>query len=107
MPTDLDELERRAIDLTRQGDFGPDAIRLNSEILEQAPNQQSAWTRLGRCHMEQRQFDEAVSALRSALALNPSNAIATHLLAEVRRRRALTPTAKERATTGFTAREFA
>ena len=106
MATDLDELERRAIDLTRQGDFGPDAIRLNSEILEQAPNQQSAWTRLGRCHMEQRQFDEAVSALRSALAINPANAIATNLLTEVRRRRALTPTAASRVNTGFSTREF-
>jgi tetratricopeptide (TPR) repeat protein len=106
MPTDLDELERHAIDLTRQGDFGPDAIRLNSEILEKAPNHEAAWTRLGRCHMEQRQFDEAVSALRAALAINPSNAIATNLLTEVRRRRAMTPTAASRVSTGFSTREF-
>lgn len=107
MATQVADLERRALELMKQADFGPEAIRINTEILEQAPKQESAWTRLGRCHMEQRQFDEAVSALRSVLALNPSNAIATNLLAEVRRRRALTPTAKERATTGFTAREFA
>jgi len=106
MPTDLDELERRAIDLTRQGNFGPDAIRLNAEIVEKAPTHQSAWTRLGRCHMEQRQFDEAVSALRAALAINPSNAIATNLLTEVRRRRAMTPTAASRVNTGFSLREF-
>lgn len=106
MPSDLDELERRAIDLTKQGNFGPDAIRLNAEIVEKNPNHQSAWTRLGRCHMEQRQFDEAVSALRAALALNPSNAIATNLLTEVRRRRAMTPTAASRVNTGFSTREF-
>lgn len=106
MPSDLEELERRAIDLTRQGNFGPDAIRLNAEIVQKNPNQQSAWTRLGRCHMEQRQFDEAVSALRAALALNPSNAIATNLLTEVRRRRAMTPTAASRVNTGFSTREF-
>jgi hypothetical protein len=35
------------------------------------------------------------------------NGIAMNLLAEVRRQRALAPTAKERATTGFSAREFA
>jgi len=56
--------------------------------------------------MEQRQFDEAVSALRAALALNPSNAIATNLLTEVRRRRAMTPTAASRVNTGFSTREF-
>src|SRR6185295_3290462 len=106
MASDLAELERRAIDLTKQGNFGPDAIRLNAEIVEKNPNHQSAWTRLGRCHMEQRQFDEAVSALRAALALNPSNAIATNLLTEVRRRRAMTPTATSRVNTGFSTREF-
>jgi hypothetical protein len=56
--------------------------------------------------MEQRRFDEAVDALRAALALNPSHGVATNLLNEVRKRRALTPTATERATTGFSAREF-
>src|SRR5262245_8740018 len=106
MATTLEELERRAIDLTRRGDFGPDALRLNAEIVERAPQNQSAWTRLGRCHMEQRQFDEAVTALRSALAINPSNAIATNLLTEVRRRRAMTPTATSRMSTGFSTREF-
>jgi len=103
----LAELERRALELAKQNDFGPDATRVNAEIVALAPSQQSAWTRLGRCHLEQRQFDDAVTALRQALALNPSNAIATNLLTEVRKRRALTPTAADRATTGFTAREFA
>src|SRR5215510_12785994 len=107
MATTLEELERRAIDLTRKGDFGPDALRLNAEIVERSPQHQSAWTRLGRCHLEQRQFDEAVSALRAALTINPSNGIATNLLSEVRKRRALTPSATERIVTGFSTREFA
>ena len=106
MATDLKALEKRALELMKLADFGPDAVRVNTEILEQSPAHESAWTRLGRCHLEQRNFDEAVSALRSALALNPKNGVATNLLAEVRRRRALTPTARERATTGFSAREF-
>src|SRR5438552_8323604 len=95
------DLERQALELMKRADFGDEAIRVNTEIVAQAPKQESAWTRLGRCYMEQRQFDEAVEALRSALALNPSNAIASRLLDETRRRRALTPTARERATTGF------
>jgi hypothetical protein len=104
---DLAALERRALELAKAGDFGPEAARINAAIAELAPTQQSAWTRLGRCHLEQRQFDEAVVALRAALSINPENAIATRLLAEVRKQRALTPTAVDRTMTGFTAREFA
>ena len=100
-------LEQRALQLMKQADFGAEAVRVNTEILERAPKQESAWTRLGRCHLEQRNFDEAVSALRSALALNPMNAVATNLLTEVRRLRALMPTAIARAATGFSVREFA
>jgi Tetratricopeptide repeat len=106
MPTDLKALEARALDLMKRSDFGPDAVRVNTEILEQAPANAPAWTRLGRCYLEQRDFDEAVAALRSALSLNPTNSVATNLLNEVRKRRAMTPTATARATTGFTSREF-
>ena len=67
MSTPVADLERRALEFMKRMDFGPEAIRINTEILEQSPNQESAGTRLGRCHMEQRQFDEAVEALRSAL----------------------------------------
>ena len=61
----------------KQADFGDEAVRVNGEIVAVDPSRESAWTRLGRCHLEQRQFDEAVTALRSALGLNPQNAIAT------------------------------
>jgi tetratricopeptide (TPR) repeat protein len=104
---DLKQLEQRALELMKLADFGDEAIRVNADIVSLDPARESAWTRLGRCYLEQRQFDEAVTALRSALGLNTQNAIATRLLAEVRKQRALTPTAKERATTGFSAREFA
>jgi len=103
----LAELERRALELARQADFGPEAAQVNAAIVELAPSQQAAWTRLGRCHLEQRRFDEAIDALRAALALNPTNTVATHLLNEVRKQRALTPTAAQRMSTGFGAREFA
>jgi tetratricopeptide (TPR) repeat protein len=99
-------LERRALDLMKASDFGDEAVRVNADIVALDPNREAAWTRLGRCHLEQREFDAAVTALRAALSLNPSNPIATRLLAEVRKQRALTPTATERATTGFSTREF-
>ena len=106
MSNDVKELERRALELMKQADFGPEAVRVNTQIVEHDPTRQSAWTRLGRCYLEQRNFDEAVTALRAALTLNPTNGVATNLLAEARRRRALTPTATARGTTGFSIREF-
>jgi hypothetical protein len=108
MPTeDFAALERRALELAKNGDFGREATEVNAAIAEHAPTNVSAWTRLGRCHLEQTNWDEAVEALRTALALNPTHTVATNLLNEVRKRRALTPTAAERTSTGFTAREFA
>jgi tetratricopeptide (TPR) repeat protein len=106
-PHEIVALERRALELMKASDFGDEAVRVNAGIVELDPAREAAWTRLGRCHLEQRDFDAAVAALRSALSLNPSNPIATRLLAEVRKQRALTPTATERATTGFSTREFA
>lgn len=107
MNVTITDLERRALEHMKNGEFGPPAIEVNAAILEQSPQNVSAWVRLGRCHLEQRQWDEAVSALRAALQLNPTHTVATNLLNEVRKRRALTPTAVQRATTGFSAREFA
>jgi tetratricopeptide (TPR) repeat protein len=103
----LADLQRRALELVKQGDFGVEASRVNAAIAELSPGDISAWTRLGRCHLEQRNWDDAVVALRAALGLNPSHAIATSLLNEVQRQRARTPTATERSTTGFGEREFA
>jgi tetratricopeptide (TPR) repeat protein len=103
----LADLQRRALEMMKLADFGPEAVRVNQAIVDQAPNDAAAWTRLGRCHLEQRNFDEAVLALRTALARNPASGVATNLLNEVRKRRALTPTAGERAITGFSTREFA
>ena len=107
MSTPLTDLQRRALELVKQSDFGDEAARVNAAIAEQAPQDISAWTRLGRCHLEQRNWDEAVTALRTALSLNPSHTIATNLLNEVRKQRALTPTAAQRSMTGFGTREFA
>src|SRR5262249_4060693 len=104
---DAVRLESRAVGLMKAGDFGEEAVRVNQAIVELAPNNDRAWTRLGRCLLEQRRFDEAIEALRTALSLNGANTVATNLLTEVRKRRAMTPTAAERATTGFTPREFA
>jgi hypothetical protein len=106
MPTPLPDLERRALELVRQGDFGEEATRVNAEIIEHAPHDVSAWTRLGRCHLERHNWEDAVSALRAALRLKPTHTVATSLLNEVRRRRALTPAPVQRSPPGFGPREF-
>jgi hypothetical protein len=64
----LTELQRRALEMTKPADFGPEAIRVNAEIVSQAPNDAGAWTRLGRCHLEQRTSmrRSPLSARRSA-----------------------------------------
>ena len=107
MNTPVPELERRALECMKSGEFGTEAVAVNAAIIEQAPQNVSAWVRMGRCHLEQRQWDEAVSALRAALQISPTHTVATNLLNEVRKRRALAPTAVQRTMTGFGAREFA
>jgi tetratricopeptide (TPR) repeat protein len=106
MTTPLKALEARALALAMKQHFGPEALQVNSAIIELAPEHELAWTRLGRCHLEQRAFDDAIVAFRKALALNPQNRIATNLLDEVRRQRALAPPSVARAQTGFGRREF-
>jgi len=102
----LPELERRALELAKQGQFGDEALRVNATITEHAPQDVSAWTRLGRCHLEQRNWDEATAALRTALRLKPTHTVATNLLNEVRKRRSEAPSRAQPSMTGFTSREF-
>ncbi|HXW05879.1 MAG TPA: tetratricopeptide repeat protein [Vicinamibacterales bacterium] len=105
MSNDVTSLERRAVEFARAGDFGPAALEANRELARLAPSNQGAWTRLARCAMEQRQFDDAVMALGRALELNPSNTIAKSLHQEVLKRRALAPVRSD-AASGFTAQDF-
>jgi hypothetical protein len=106
MPDDVVvSLERRTVEFARAGDFGAAALEANRELARLAPANQGAWTRLARCAMEQRQFDDAVIALGRALELNPSNTIAKSLHQEVLKRRALTPV-KSDAASGFTPQDF-
>jgi tetratricopeptide (TPR) repeat protein len=84
---DITTLERHAIDLAKNGNFGSQGVDLNLQLTRLAPSNQGAWTRLARCYMELGQLDEATAALESALQLNPQNTIARNLQMEVVRRR--------------------
>lgn len=101
----LTNLQHRAVELVKNGTFGGEALEINLEITRLAPDNEGAWTRLGRCYLEQRRFADAAGALATALELNPSNTIAKSLLNEVTKRRAMAlPTAE--AATGFTPQDF-
>jgi tetratricopeptide (TPR) repeat protein len=101
----MSNLEQRAVELARQGNFGPDALEINVQLSNVEPANQGVWTRLARCHMEQGQFDEAAGALDKALELNPGNGIAKSLQTEVMRRRASRPVLSA-AASGFTPQDF-
>jgi hypothetical protein len=101
----LADLQHRAIELAKQNNFGPDALELNLEITRADAANQGAWTRLARCHLEQRRFADAAGALATVLELNPTSTIARGLLTEVTRRRAAALPLAE-AASGFTAHDF-
>lgn len=105
MSNETAALERRAIEYAKSGDFGTAALETNRELARLAPSNPGAWTRLARCCLEQKQFDDASTALGRALELNPSNTIAKSLQQEVARRRAATPVHSE-AASGFTPQDF-
>lgn len=86
MPS-IQELQLRAVEYAKAGDFGPQALATNLELSKLAPTNEGALTRLSRCYLEGGQFDEASATLDAALRLNPQNTIARSLLTEVTRRR--------------------
>ncbi len=86
MPS-VPELQQRAIDYARMGNFGPEALEANLELTRMAPGNEGAWTRLSRCYLESGQLDAATAALDAVLQVNPQNSIARSLQMEVTRRR--------------------
>ena len=81
------ELQQRAIDFAKTGNFGPQALETNLELARVAPTNEGAWTRLSRCYLESGQLDAATMALDTVLQLNPQNSIARSLQTEVSKRR--------------------
>src|SRR5688500_6331293 len=81
------DLQQRAVEFARTGDFGPHALEANLELTKEDPSNQGAWTRLARCYIEVGQLDEATAALDAVLQLNPQNTIARNLQGEVTKRR--------------------
>ena len=86
MPS-IPELQQRAIEYAKSGDFGAQALATNLELAKMAPTNEGALTRLSRCYMEGGQLDEATATLDAALQINPQNTIARSLQLEVTKRR--------------------
>src|SRR5262245_40181740 len=87
MSTSVAELQHRAVEYAKSGNFGPEAIDTNLQLTGLAPDNEGAWTRLARCYLESGRLDDATAANESALRLNPQNTIARSLQMEVTKRR--------------------
>ena len=85
--TSVTQLQQRAVDYAKSGNFGPDAIDTNLQLADLAPDNEGAWTRLARCYLESGRLDDATAATESALKLNPQNTIARSLQLEASKRR--------------------
>ena len=83
---DISNLEQKAIDFARRGEFSAAAKQVNEELAKLAPTNQGAWTRLARCNIELGLLDAASEALERVLQINPQNTIARSLLQEAIRR---------------------
>ena len=87
MGSPVADLQQRAVEYARSGNFGPQALETNLELTRIAPANEGAWTRLARCYLEMGQLDEAAAALDAVLAVNAQNTIARNLQMEVTKRR--------------------
>jgi len=103
------ELEAKAVDFAKRGDFGDDALEANLELTQQAPSNQGAWTRLARCYEAKGDLEKAEEAFRQALELNPRNSIALNRLREIgeRRRARSIETRSQSGIGGFSVEDFA
>ncbi len=67
---------KEAIDLAMQARW-QDAVGINQEIVQDYPEDVDAYNRLGRAYMELGQYKQAREAYKSAVKLDPYNAIAS------------------------------
>ena len=79
----LDGLTREAANLGRRGDWGPQGIRLNTEILEQDPDNLAALIRRGRCFLEGDDYSAAREDYSRALQVDPGSTPARSGLSRV------------------------
>ena len=70
--TSVTQLQQRAVDYAKSGNFGPDAIDTNLQLAGLAPDNEGAWTRLARCYLESGRLDDATAATRVGAEVEPA-----------------------------------
>jgi hypothetical protein len=83
----LQALLEKAKRFARDHYRGPEAIDVNTEILELDPEQVGSYTRRGSCYVAANNLDAAKKDFEKALALDPKNRIAINRLRELKDRR--------------------
>ncbi len=81
----LETLTREARRLGKKGDWGPDATRINSQILELDPDNLAALTRRARCYFEQDDYTAAKEDYQRALEIYPASKLVQEALARIER----------------------
>ncbi len=84
----LQELLEKAKQFARGHHRGPEAIQVNTEILEIDPKQVGSYTRRGTCYLAAGDLGAARADFKKALALDPKNRIALNRLEELKDARA-------------------
>ncbi len=84
----LRDLLEKAKQFARERYRGPEAIDVNTEILNLDPNQVGSYTRRGVCYLATGNLDDAEEDFLDALELDPNNRIAINRLEDIEEARA-------------------
>ncbi len=80
---DLKELTRRAVDMGKAREYGPMAVRKNTQILEKDPANYGALIRRGRCYWEQDDLLAAKKDYSRVLRIRPGDKLAEEALEKI------------------------
>jgi tetratricopeptide (TPR) repeat protein len=83
--TDLETLRREAAHMGRKRNFGLDAVRVNTRILEEDPDDFGALYRRGKCYEAQDDFPAARADYSRALRIKPGTSYVQEALIRIER----------------------
>jgi tetratricopeptide (TPR) repeat protein len=80
MPRLLTLLLEQAFEMAKAGKWDDRAFEINQRITVLVPDNSGAHARLGRCHLERGDTDQAIQAYERALMLNPGSEVVKKVL---------------------------